>query len=235
MKKPIILLLIFVGSFGVEAQIFKNADKFLKQNSGLTEKDAASGIKEALIKGSGQAVGIVANVDGFFGNPQIKIPFPPEAKEIEDKLRAIGLGEKVDEVVLTINRAAENAANEAKTIFISAIKKMTITDAINIVKGSDDAATQYLKRTSSAELTAKFKPHIQASLDKVQATKYWDEVISTYNKIPLVQKMNPDLSSYVTARAIEGLFVMVAQEELKIRKDPLARTSEILRKVFGNK
>jgi hypothetical protein len=172
--------------------------------------------------------------DGYFKNMEIKIPFPPEAANIENKLRAVGLGSQVDKAVLSINRAAEDAAKEAKPIFVSAITGMSIMDAIGIVKGSDNAATQYLQKTTSPELITKFRPVIQSSLDKVNATKYWTDVINTYNKIPLVQRMNPDLAAYVTDQAIEGLFVMIAKEELKIRKDPVARTTEILRKVFGS-
>ena len=205
-----------------------------RSSSGLTEADAAQGIREALIKGTNTGVETVSKIDGYFKNPEIKIPFPPEAKEIESKLRSIGLGKKCDEVVLSINRAAEDAATEAKPIFIAAIKGMTIRDAINIVRGEQDAATQYLKRTTTEQLTLKFKPIIENSLEKVDATKYWDDVITTYNKIPFVTKMNPDLAAYVTDKAIEGLFVMIAKEELRIRKDPVARTSEILRKVFGS-
>jgi len=218
----------------LNAQLFKDAKKLLQQNSkGLTEKDAADGIKEALVKGTEQGVKTVSNVDGYFGNPEIKIPFPPDAVEIESKLRSVGLGKKVDEVVLSINRAAEDAAKEAKPIFIAAIKNMSITDAVNIVKGEDNAATKYLQKSTSPELNTKFQPPVKASLDKVEATKHWKEVIDLYNKIPLVKKMNPNLTEYVTSKAIAGLFVMVAKEELKIRKDPVARTTELLKKVFG--
>jgi hypothetical protein len=238
MKKLTILccFLAFTAvSFNVKAQLFKSAKTFIQQNSkGLTEKDAADGIKEALIKGTEQGVKIVSNVNGYFGNPEIKIPFPPEAKEMESKLRAAGFGKKVDEFVLTINRAAEDAAKEAKPIFLAAITNMTITDAINIVKGENNAATKYLEKTTAPELNAKFQPPIKTSLDKVNATKYWKEIITLYNKIPFVKKMNPNLPEYVTRKAIDGLFVMVAKEELKIRKDPVARTSELLKKVFGN-
>jgi len=238
MKKiPVIFLILLfsLASISSNAQFLKDAKKFLNQNKGgLTEKDAAAGIKEALIKGTEQGVKTVSNLNGYFGNPEIKIPFPPEAKEIESKLRAVGLGDKVDEVVLTINRAAEDAAKEAKPIFVAAIKNMSITDAINIVKGENNAATKYLDKNTSPELNTKFQPPIKSSLDKVEATKHWTEVIDLYNKIPFVKKMNPNLTEYVTKKAIEGLFVMVAKEELKIRKDPVARTTDLLKKVFGN-
>lgn len=236
MKTFLLLIGFSLVNLVSEAQILKEAHKLLKQGTGkLTEKDAADGIREALTNGAGNAVKVVSNVDGYFKNPEIKIPFPEDAKVIENKLRSIGLGNKVDEVILSINRAAEDAAKEATPIFVSAIKSMTVKDAINIVKGEDDAATKYLKQTSSTDLNAKFQPLIKTSLDKVQATKYWTDLINTYNKIPLVKKMNPDLTAYVTSKAMDGLFVMVAKEEFKIRKDPKARTTELLRKVFGGK
>jgi hypothetical protein len=144
------------------------------------------------------------------------------------------MGKKVDEFNESMNRAAEKAANEAKPIFISAIKGMTVRDAVNIVKGSDNAATMYLKNTSSPQLIDKFQPIIKTSLDNVNATRYWGDLITAYNKIPLVKKMNPNLPEYVTQKSIDGLFIMIAKEELKIRKDPMARTSELLKKVFGN-
>lgn len=235
-KISALLAFLFFTNMAVNSQILKEANKLLKQGSGsLSEKDAADGIKQALENGTNNAVKVVSNVDGYFKNPEIKIPFPEDAKVVEEKLVSIGLGKKVDEVVLSLNRAAEDAAKEAAPIFITAIRNMTVKDAVNIVKGNNDAATQYLKTNSSAELTVKFKPVIKASLDKVQATKYWTDIINTYNKIPMVKKMNPDLTSYVTSKAIDGLFIMVAKEEYKIRKDPKARTTELLKKVFGGK
>ncbi len=234
-RSILILTILLTISISSEAQFLKDLKKKVQSPSskGLTEADAAQGIREALIKGTSTGVETVSKLDGYFKNPEIKIPFPPEAKEIESKLRSIGLGKKCDDVVLSVNRAAEDAATEAKPIFIAAIKGMTIRDAINIVRGEQDAATQYLKRTTTEQLTIKFKPIIENSLEKVDATKYWSDVITSYNKIPFVTKMNPDLAAYVTEKAIEGLFVMIAKEELRIRKDPVARTSEILRKVFG--
>jgi hypothetical protein len=236
MKKIYFLLIItFLSIQYTDAQFLKDAKKLLNSKTkGLTEKDAADGIKEALVNGTGESVKLVSVADGYWANPEIKIPFPAEAKEMESKLRAIGMSKKVDEFNVSMNRAAEKAANEAKPIFIAAIKGMTVRDAINIVKGSDNAATTYLKNTTSPELIAKFQPIIKTSLDNVNATKYWSDLITIYNKIPLVRKMNPDLTQYVTTRAIDGLFVMIAKEELKIRKDPMARTSELLKKVFGN-
>ena len=236
MKKLCLLVIIAILSMQyLDAQLLKDAKKLLNsKNKGLTEKDAADGIKEALINGTGESVKLVSVIDGYWGNPEIKIPFPTEAKEMESKLRTIGMGKKVDEFNESMNRAAEKAANEAKPIFISAIKGMTVRDAVNIVKGSDNAATMYLKNTTSPQLIDKFQPIIKTSLDNVNATRYWGDLITAYNKIPLVKKMNPNLPEYVTQKSIDGLFIMIAKEELKIRKDPMARTSELLKKVFGN-
>lgn len=236
MKKIYFLVFIAILSMqNIDAQFLKDAKKFINSNSkGLTEKDAADGIKEALVNGTSESVKLVSLVDGYWGNPEIKIPFPSEAKEMESRLRTIGMGKKVDEFNESMNRAAEKAANEAKPVFIAAIKGMTVKDAINIVKGENNAATMYLKNTTSPELKSKFQPIIKTSLDNVSATKYWNDLITIYNKIPLVKKMNPNLTEYVTDKAINGLFVMIAKEELKIRKDPVARTSELLKKVFGN-
>jgi hypothetical protein len=236
MKK--IFLLVFLAVLGLQntdAQLLKNAKKLLGSGpKGFTEKDAADAIKEALVNGTGESVKMVSLADGYWANPEIRIPFPSEAKEVESKLRALGMGKKVDEFNVSMNRAAEKAANEAKPVFIAAIKGMTVKDAINIVKGENNAATMYLKNTTSPELNSKFQPIIKTALDNVNATKYWGDLISIYNKIPLVKKMNSDLTAYVTDKAITGLFVMIAREEQKIRKDPMARTSELLKKVFGN-
>jgi hypothetical protein len=235
MKKQFLIILFIVLSVQYsDAQFYKDFKKLLNPKSkGITEKDAADAIKEALVNGTGESVKIVSVINGYWENPEIKIPFPPEAVEVETKLRALGLGKKIDEFNLSMNRAAEKAAVEAKPIFVAAIKGMTVKDAINIVKGDNNAATVYLKNTTSPELIIKFQPIIKTSLDDVSATRYWNDLITIYNKIPFVKKMNPNLSEYVTQKAIDGLFVMIAREELKIRKDPVARTSELLKKVFG--
>jgi hypothetical protein len=145
----------------------------------------------------------------------------------------MGFGSKVDEFVMTLNRGAEDAAKEAKPIFINAIKQMTIDDAFGILKGQPDAATQFLKRTTTGQLKEKFKPVIQNSLNKVSATKYYGDLVNTYNKIPLVEKVNPNLDDYATDLAIQGLFTMVAKEEKNIRENPVARTTDLLKRVFG--
>ncbi len=214
-------------------QTLGDVNKSLGGSAPLTTAEVTQGLKEALIKGISNGSDIVSQVDGYFKNPEIKIPFPPEVKKVEVRLRQIGLGGEVDKFVMTLNRGAEDAAKEAKPIFIAAIRSMTIEDAWSILKGEDDAATQYLKRTTSGLLKEKFKPVIQNSLNKVNATKYYSEIVTRYNQIPLVQKVNPDLDDYATDKAIEGLFLMIAKEEKNIRQNPVARTTEILKKVFG--
>ena len=235
-KKHLILIVILLSSFsfGLKAQFLEDAMKLVDQGKGgLTEKDAVDGIKEALVKGTGASVTLVSKLNGYFSNPEIKIPFPENAREIESKLRAIGLGSKIDEVILSLNRAAEDAAKSAESIFVAAVKNMSISDAIQIVRGQNDAATRYLAKTTTPELKTRFSPVIKASLDKVDATRLWEELIKAYNQIPFVSKQNPNLTEYVTDKAISGLFIMIAKEELKIRQNPAARTTELLRKVFG--
>ena len=171
--------------------------------------------------------------NGFLGNPAIKLPFPEEAIQVERSLRKIGLGNLCDQLITSINRAAEDAVSEATPIFIEAVQGITFTDAKNILLGQDDAATQYLKQNTQALLVEKFKPIVENSLHKVSATKYWEQLVVAYNKIPMVEKMNPNLSEYATQKAIDGIFIVVAEEELQIRKNPAARVSAILKKVFN--
>ena len=236
MKKILVLFSFILGAC-TSAQINQTLGEVNKTLGGsagpLTTAEVAQGLKEALIKGISTGSDLASRVDGYFKNPEIKIPFPPEVKKVEDRLRQVGLGNEVDKFIMTLNRGAEDAAKEAKPIFIEAIRAMTIQDAWAILKGEDDAATQYLKRTTSGLLKEKFKPVIQNSLNKVNATKYYGDIVTRYNQIPFVQKVNPDLDDYATDRAIEGLFVMIAKEEKNIRENPVARTTEILKKVFA--
>jgi hypothetical protein len=236
MKKLIIGISLMLGACTAAQinQTLSDANKMIGGDKPLTTAEVGEGLKEALIKGISNGSDLASQVDGYFKNPTIKIPFPPDVKKVEDRLRQIGLGGEVDKFVMTLNRGAEDAAKEAKPIFIAAIKQMTINDAWAILKGEPDAATQYLKRTTSSELKNKFMPVIQNSLDKVNATKYYGDIVNKYNSIPLVQKVNPDLNDYATDMAIQGLFTMIANEEKNIRQDPVARTSELLKRVFGS-
>jgi hypothetical protein len=235
MKKAIAFLSIFLASCTAAqiSQTLSEANQVLGTEQPLTSSEVGSGLKEALINGISKGADITSQLDGYFKNPEIKIPFPADVKKVEDKLRQIGLGSEVDKFVMTLNRGAEDAAKEAKPIFIAAIKQMTIEDAFALLKGQPDAATQFLKRTTTAQLKEKFKPVVQTSLDKVNATKYYGDIVNNYNKIPFIDKVNPDLNDYATDMAIQGLFTMIAKEEKNIRQDPLARTTELLKRVFG--
>jgi hypothetical protein len=203
-------------------------------NAPLSENEIGMGLKEALTVGVNLGADKASAVDGYFNNPRIKIPFPPEVQKVESTLRSIGLGGEVDKFVLALNRGAEQAAIQAKPIFISAIKQLTLTDVMNILKGDKDAATQFLKRTTSTQLIAAFEPYMVKSLENTQATKYYTDIANVYNKVPFTQKINPDLKGYATQKAIDGLFLLVADEEAKIRENPLARTSDLLKRVFGS-
>lgn len=210
----------------------------LPQTGGLggsvTEAQAAQGIKEALSQGLVKATLQLNKQDGFFGDAFYKILLPPDAQKVENALRTVGLGKAVDKAILQINRGAEDAAGYAQPIFVDAIKQMTLTDAINIVKGGDTSATHYFRTKTMEQLTAAFLPVIKSSLTKVDATKYYGDIVNTYNNFPTTfKKVNPDLPGFVTAKATNALFDLVAKEEKNIRENPVARTTEILKKVFG--
>ncbi len=213
----------------------KQGESVLNQSKPLSNAEIIQGLKEALSIGSKNASGLASKTDAYYKNAQLFIPFPPEAQKIENTLRQLGQDKLVDDFIKTLNRAAEEAAKEAAPIFVDAVKNMTINDGLKILNGSDNAATQYLRQNTHAQLNAKFQPVIDRALSKVNATKYWGDIITYYNKIPTVQKMNPDLPSYATGKAIDGLFVLVAQEEKNIRENPKARVTEILQRVFGKK
>lgn len=202
---------------------------------GYTEGEAATAIRQALEQGTGRGISFLNKPDGFFGNEAYKLFLPADAQKVESTLRQLGFGNMVDKAVLQINRAAEDAVGFATPIFVSAIKEMTIQDAINIVKGQNDAATNYFRQKTTQKLIAAFTPTIQSSLDKLGATKYYADVINTYNKFPTTfNKINPDLPSYVVEKAVTALFDQVAKEEANIRANPVARTTDLLKKVFGN-
>jgi hypothetical protein len=206
----------------------------LPTGGGVTEGEAGEGIKEALGQGLVKAVLQLNKQDGFFKDAFYKILMPPDAKKIENTLRDLGMGKMVDKAILQINRGAEDAAGFAKPIFVDAIKSMTLSDAIGLVKNGDTSATHFFRVKTTDKLIAAFMPVIKASLDKVDATKYYGDVINTYNNFPTtLKKINPDLTSFVTTKATDALFDLVAKEELNIRQNIAARTTDLLRKVFG--
>jgi hypothetical protein len=201
----------------------------------LSEGEIVQGLKEALATGSTAASQSLNKVDGFYKNPKVKIPIPPEAQSVARTLREYGYGKKVDEFELTLNRAGEQAAKEAAPIFKSAITGMSFTDAKSILTGPDTAATGYLRKTTYGSLYNSFTPHVKKAIGDNKVANKWAELTKLYNKIPLVKKpVNTDLVSYTTHKSLKGLFTLVADEELKIRKDPVARTTDILKKVFGS-
>ncbi len=200
----------------------------------VTEADAAQGIREALDHGVGRGISLLNRTDGFFGDQAYKLLLPPEAQKIENTLRQVGMSSLVDRAILQINRAAEDAVGYARPIFIDAISNMSIADALSIVKGSKDAATQYFRQKTTDQLVAAFSPIIKQSLEKFSATKYYADMINTYNGFPTtLNKLNPDLPSYVVGKAVQALFDQVAQEEANIRTNAAARTTDLLKRVFG--
>jgi hypothetical protein len=201
--------------------------------SGLTQSEIAAGLKQALEIGAQNSSGRLSIADGFFASAIHKIWMPPEAQKVENALRAVGLGGTVDKAILAMNRAAEDAAKSAGTIFVDAIRQMTIQDAVNILKGGDTAATAYFRQKTTQTLINTFKPVINNALAKTNATKYWEDVFSLYNKISN-KPVTTDLSAYVTDRAINALFHEIKNEEIKIRTDPVARVTDLLKKVFGS-
>jgi hypothetical protein len=240
-----LLLVVLLNSYSAHSQSklstllnkIKSTATAKQTTTSTTAKPTAieigMGIKEALEIGTSRGADLLSAKDGYLGNMAVKILFPPEALKVEKTLRSLGMGSLADNVITSLNRAAEDAAKEAKPIFISAIKQMTITDASNILLGNKNSATEYFKRVTTAQLTEKFKPVIASSLSKVGATKYWGTATTQYNRIPLVKPVNSDLSDYATQKAIEGMFIQVAQEELTIRDNLGARSSTLLQKVFG--
>jgi hypothetical protein len=214
-------------------QVLKEAANAIKPGS-PSQLEIGDAIKEALEIGVSAGTDRLSVENGFLGNSAIKLLFPPEARKVEKALRGIGMNKSCDDFILSMNRAAELAAKEAKPIFISAIKEMSVQDASNIlISDQKNAATSYFQRVTSRALSEKFNPVIKGSLDKTQATKYWSDLSTAYNQIPLAGKINTNLADYATQKAMEGLFLEIAQEELKIRENTGMRNSPLLKKVFG--
>jgi hypothetical protein len=228
--KPLILL-----SVAIIVTLFSHAQlPSIPGLGSLTEAEAGDGVKGALNQGLEKAVGALNKTDGFFGSQFYKILLPPEVQKVESKIRGIGLGAQMDKAILQINRGAEDAVGAAKPIFVNAIKQMTVTDALNLIKGGDGSVTNFFKSKTTASLTEAFTPVVKSSLDKTQATQYYGDIVNGYNKIPFTKnKLNPDLTSYVVGKTIEALFDMVSKEETEIRKNPAKRTTDILKKAFG--
>ena len=215
--------------------IFKKAGSLISKSSSannLSSEEIVSGLKEALSLGAQKSSDKLSKPDGFFKDAAVKILLPKQVRDIENKMRMLGMGKLVDNAELSMNRAAEDASKAAAPIFLSAIKNMTVTDALNILRGSDTAATSYLRKTTSPELITAFKPTIEESLKKTDAAKYWKDVFTAYNRFSSTP-VDADINSYVTQKALEGIFHYVAVEEVNIRKNPADRVTDVLKKVFA--
>lgn len=202
-------------------------------SSALTNEEVVKGLKEALSIGAAKASTLAGSMDGFYKNPRIFIPWPPEAEEMKTRLIKLGLTKKIEEFEQSLNKAAEEAALKATPVFTAAVSNMSVQDGFTILKGADTSATNYLRKTTYSPLYDQFMPVVKKAIATVNVTKYWSPLVTTYNALPGVKKQNPDLDAYVTNKAINGLMVLIADEEMKIRRDPLARVTDLLKKVFG--
>lgn len=230
MKNILLLLGIFTLTSCAELQQVANQFPELGQTQSL---DIAGGLKEALNNGITKQVSKLTVTDGFFKNEMVKILLPEELQKVDKALRNVGMSKLADEALKVINRAAEDAVKEATPIFVDAVKNMSFNDAKNILMGNENAATTYLQNSTSTALYSKFNPVIKSSFNKVGADKVWSQIITKYNSLPLVKKVNPDLTDYTTNKAMEGVFKMIAVEEKSIRTNLASRTSDLLKKVFA--
>jgi hypothetical protein len=203
------------------------------QLESVTQREAIAGLKAALEKGSQAAVAQLGREDGFFANPQVKIPLPESLQRAEKLMRRVGAGKYADELVLTMNRAAEAAVPEARALFVQAVRRMSVEDAKAILTGGDTAATQYFRRATSEQLHDRFLPIVKRSTERVGLAQKYNAYAEKGAALGLVKKEHANLDEYVTQRALEGLFLVVAEEEKKIRKDPVGTGTAIIRKVFG--
>ena len=232
-KIKTILLLTFFLTVSSCAELQQVVNQLPQGTVGLSQLDISNGLKEALDNGIDKQVTKLTATDGFFKNEAVKIFLPDELKTVDTKLRQVGLSSLADEGLKVLNRAAEDAVKEATPIFFDAVKNMTFNDAKNILMGNNVAATTYLETSTSNALYAKFNPVIKNSFAKVGADKVWTNIITKYNSLPLVKKVNPDLTDYTTNKAMEGVFKMIAVEEQNIRTNFSSRSSDLLKKVFA--
>lgn len=204
-----------------------------EKTSGLSKEQLAQGLKETLMQGASDSILKTSKKDGYFKNPSIFIPFPKKAEKIKKALESFGMNHLIHQFETSLNRAAEDASALAKPIFMNAISKMTIDDAMSLIKGGENSATDYLKKATYLDLFKAFKPKVASSLNQTSATRHWRDIVSRYNQIPFTQKLNPELESYATEKALDGLFLEISKEESLIRKDPLKRTTDLMKKIFN--
>lgn len=234
-RQPLWFLVMITGLVFVSSCAATEGIKKALEGEKLSESKITQGLKEALQIGTGNAVEKTSQVDGYYGNPKIKIPLPGAVEKVEKLLRAVGYGPKVDAFELSMNRAAERAAPEAKALFWKAIKQMTFSDARKILNGRDNEATLYFKDKTSDRLQETFKPIVHEAMSEVGATRAYQDLDAKVRSIPLAGSLSFDLDQYVTDRALDGLFFVLAEEERKIRQDPAARVTDLLKKVFGSR
>ncbi|MDE3741819.1 DUF4197 domain-containing protein [Maribacter polysaccharolyticus] len=231
MKRKILILFLSLNLLGC-GELQQVIDQLPQGTSSIGNLEIAEGLREALNLGIEKQVAKLTQTDGFYKNELVKIMLPEELQKVDNTLRNIGLGSLADEGLKVLNRAAEDAVSEATPIFVDAVKGITFDDAKNILMGSDDAATQYLTNATETALYAKFNPIIKSSFEKVGADQIWNNLITRYNNLPLVNEVNPDLTDYVTNEALNGVYTMIAVEEKEIRTNVGSRTTDLLRKVF---
>ena len=245
MKKNILFFAIITSGLMTSCEVINEASQLVTVNNGSTQttapklsnEEVISGLKEALTVGIKNSVDLTSVTDGFLKNSVIRLPFPPDAQKVKDKALEWKLDGQVEKFETTLNRAAEEATKEALPIFKDAIINMSVQDGFAILNGGDGAATKLLKDQTTSKLVAAFTPKVKEATSKVKLTEYWNPIINKYNSAMTLtggQKINPDLDAFITQKAIEGLFYMVEKEENKIRKDPAARVTDILVKVFGS-
>ena len=247
MKKAIFLFFILVAgtsfSQSLKDKLKKAKDSLDKKTKTivktgdnkpkLTNEEVIKGLKEALSIGTNNSSSLASKADGYYKNPRLFIPWPEEAKDMKEKLMKMGMEKKIVEFETSLNRAAEEAAKKATPIFTNAIVNMSVQDGFAILKGADTAATNFLRKTTYSPLEGEFLPVVKEAINTVKVTSYWNPLVTTYNKLPGVKKQNPDLDKYVTNKAINGLMILISDEEVKIRKNPTARVTDLLKKVFG--
>jgi hypothetical protein len=221
-----------ISALGVTALLAVSAAA-AQSLASLSNRDAAAGLKDALVQGSAKAVGQLGAADGFLGNAQVKIPLPDSIKRVESGLRMVGMGKQADELVVSMNRAAEMAVKEATPVLTASIKKMSVQDAKAILTGGDDAATQYFRRTTSGELTQRFLPIVKKMTAKVQLAEQYNSLAGQAASFGLVKQEDANIDNYVTRKALDGLFLVIAEQERAIRKDPVGAASGMAQKVFG--
>lgn len=240
--KKLVVLSLVVCSIGLQPSFacaelkdfLKGIGETFLGGGELSESTIVKGLREALEVGTVNAVQIVSRVDGYYKNPKISIPLPDSVRKVEGVLTAVGYGPKVDAFKLSMNRAAERAAPKAKAIFFDAIKQMTFSDARKILQGRDNEATLYFKDKTHGQLHELFKPTVHTAMSEVGVTRAYQDLDAKVRNIPFAERLSFDLDEYVTNKALDGLFFMVAEEERKIRQDPAARITDLLRKVFGS-